>query len=108
MARNDPSGSDLDVVRPGSLATLFLRVAATMDHSAKLAEEHAAWLSRQGPDDLAGTELVRAEWARAAARRGRDLAARVQQQPNDHPFAERGKGSSDPAGSDALSCRRRA
>lgn len=80
MARNEPSASDLelDLSRPGSLAALYLRVAATLEQSAALAEQHAARACSKGQDHLAAVELERAERARAAARRGRDLAGQTQ------------------------------
>jgi hypothetical protein len=77
MARNKTSGSDLDVVRRGALADLYLRVATALERSADLAEQHAARLSATGKGELAAVELDRVERTRAAARRGRDLATRV-------------------------------
>ena len=78
MARNATSGSDLDASRRGTLAALYLRVATTMERSAELAEKHAARLTAMGRHELASAELERADRARAAVRRGRDLAARMQ------------------------------
>jgi len=77
MARNETSGSDFDAARR-ALAALYLRVATTLERSADLSEQHAARLWRTGKDKLATGELERAEQARAAAQRGRDLAARMQ------------------------------
>lgn len=78
MARNDSSGAEFDVSRRGALAALYMRVATTLERSADLAEQHAARLARMGEDKRARGELERAEQARAAAQRGRDLAARMQ------------------------------
>jgi hypothetical protein len=78
MALNEPSGSELDLSHPGSVAALHLRVATTLERSAGLAEQHAARVSGMGQDQLARVELERAERARAAAGRSRDLAARTQ------------------------------
>jgi hypothetical protein len=57
---------------------LYLRVAATLERSADLAEQHAARVFRRGHDELAAIELERAGRARAGARRSRDLAQRTQ------------------------------
>lgn len=78
MARNETSGSDLDVSRRGELSALYVRVAIALERSADLAEEHAARLAATGKADLARAELEQAERTRAAAQRGRDLAARMQ------------------------------
>jgi hypothetical protein len=76
MARNEPSARELDVSRRESLAGLYLRVATTLERSAELAEHHAVRLTGEGQEQLAKAELEQAERARAASRRGRDLAAR--------------------------------
>ena len=78
MTPNEPSGSDVDVSRTGALAALYLRVAITLERSADLAEQHAARLTAMGQHNRARAELKQAERARAAVRRGRDLAARLQ------------------------------
>jgi hypothetical protein len=78
MELNEPSGSELDLSHPASLAALHLRVATTLERSAELAEQHAERFSGEGQDQLARAELEQAERARAAARRSRDLAARPQ------------------------------
>ena len=78
MARNEPSGSEFRLSPRGALAALYLRVATTLERSADLAEQHAARLTGMGEDNRARGELERAEQARAAAQRGRDLAARMQ------------------------------
>jgi hypothetical protein len=59
-----------------SLSALYLRVADTLDRSAELAEHHAERLRSKG-QALAGLEFERARRARKAARRGRELAARL-------------------------------
>ena len=69
MAPNDPSGPELDLSRPGSLAALYLRVATTLERSADLAEQHAARLTGNGRDELANVELE------GAARHARPLNA---------------------------------
>jgi hypothetical protein len=78
MARNQTSGPDVDVSGREALAALYLRVAAALERSADLAEQHAARLAATGKDELVRAELEQADRTRAAARRGRDLAARMQ------------------------------
>ena len=53
MGRNQPSGSEREVSRPGSSAALYLRVATALERSAGLAEQHAVRLSREGDEHLA-------------------------------------------------------
>lgn len=77
MVLDEPSGSELDLSRPRSRAALYTRVAATLERSARLAEQHAARVSGKGQDQLAKVELEHAGRARAAARRCRDLARRT-------------------------------
>jgi phosphate uptake regulator len=77
MAQNETSGSDLEVSRRET-AALYRRAAITLERSADLAEQHAARLTVTGQPEAARAELERAEQARAAAQRGRDLAARMQ------------------------------
>jgi hypothetical protein len=60
------------------LAALYNRVADTLERSAELAEHHAARERGGGRAHSADIELERAERARAAAQRGRALAARLQ------------------------------
>jgi hypothetical protein len=54
---------------------LYLRVAATLEQSAQLAEQHAKRHLSNGRPDSAAVELERATRAREAARRGCALAA---------------------------------
>lgn len=57
------------------LAALYLRLAESFERSASLADDHAERLHRKGQEQLAAREFDRAEWAREAARRARELAA---------------------------------
>jgi hypothetical protein len=59
------------------LAGLYLRVAETLERSARLAEQHAERERIKGRPDGGAVELARAESAREAARRGRELAAQL-------------------------------
>jgi hypothetical protein len=56
------------------LAALYERLAATLDRSAQLAEEHAERERTKGRSDA--VEIADAERAREAGRRARDLASR--------------------------------
>jgi hypothetical protein len=58
-------------------AVLYVRVAETLEQSARLAEQHAERDRRNGRPDSAAAELERARRAREAARRGRALASQV-------------------------------
>jgi len=58
-------------------AARYLRVADAPERSAQLAEEHARRERSKGRRDSEGIELSRARRARAAARRGRELASRL-------------------------------
>jgi hypothetical protein len=59
------------------LGGLYLRVANTLDQSAQLAEHHAQRERNNGRLHSADLELECAERARAAAQRGRALAAQM-------------------------------
>jgi hypothetical protein len=65
--------------RPGrsELAALYRRVADTLERSAELSERHADRKRGTGRAPSADIELERAKRARAAAQRGRALAARL-------------------------------
>ena len=76
MALNESCRPELDLSRPEELAALYLRVATTLERSAGLADQHAAYLFSKNREQLASVELERAERARTASRRCRDLAAR--------------------------------
>lgn len=59
------------------LAGLYLRVAGTLERSAQLAEDHAQRERDNGRPHSADLELECAARARAAAQRGRELAAQT-------------------------------
>jgi hypothetical protein len=59
------------------LAALFLRAANTLESSARLAEQHADRDRCSGRSRGAEAELAHAARARAAAKRGRVLAAQL-------------------------------
>ena len=61
-----------------ALATLYLRVANTLERSAELAEQHAQRHRDKGNQHAAGIELERAKRARLAAQRARALTLRLQ------------------------------
>jgi hypothetical protein len=52
-------------------------VADTLEHSADLAEQHAGHERRNDRQLAANVEMQRAQRARAAAHRARDLASRM-------------------------------
>jgi hypothetical protein len=58
-------------------AALYLRVADTLERSARLAEEHAVRERNKGRRESEGVELERARRAREAAGRARSLASRL-------------------------------
>ena len=61
------------------LSSVFLRAADVLDHSAGLAEEHAARCAQLGRSDHAAGEREAAQKAHAAARRARAQAATWEQ-----------------------------
>lgn len=73
-ARTNPA-----TVRAGrsERSELYRRVADTLEHSADLAERHAGHERRNDRQLAADVEMQRAQRARAAADRARDLASRV-------------------------------
>ena len=62
------------------LATLYLRVADTLERSVQLAERHAQYEKSRGRTRSAYIELERAKRARAGAQDARALASRQQLQ----------------------------
>jgi hypothetical protein len=83
---HDPPLPDLDSrsfstppVR-SQLATLYLRVADTLERSGELAERHAQYEESRGRTRSGYTELERAKRARAGAQHARALASRQQLQ----------------------------
>lgn len=67
-----PRSFDITNAR-SDLAALYGKVAATLERSAQLADEHAERQRAKRQSDA--TELARAERARAGAKRARDLAS---------------------------------
>jgi hypothetical protein len=65
------------VSNPESICALYLRVAAALEQSAALAEDHAERLAGSGRERLAEVELERADRARRTAAHGRVLASRM-------------------------------
>jgi hypothetical protein len=55
---------------------VFERTADALEHSAVLADEHAAWEEGNGRHVHAAEERRRAEWAREKARLARTRASR--------------------------------
>jgi len=70
------SQKDLASLR-SQLASLYLRVAETLDESADLADQHAERCRGAGRAQLMEVELENARRARAAAQRGRAAASHL-------------------------------
>ena len=67
MALNESCRPELDLSRPEGLAALYLRVATTLERSAGLADQHAAYLFSKNREQLASVLPVLAEVLVAAA-----------------------------------------